>query len=258
MRPIVFEEPGKLMLVRYNADSTLTYTPANIISNVGKVISIAPSTTQNTATLTDGNSDWDMYFDTSKAGQITITMATFQPELYAALMGTETTIEATDTLWAADEGYTIPEEGTVEIAHTPKTNGAIVVKGEDGTEFTVAELTPEAGQYTIATNKLTFAAGDAGKVIYVTYEWDATEALSFGLPEKGSRPALHAIVTGLANSDDGVTKYDANIIIDKCKATGDVASPSMQREPQNWSFTLQVMQPRPGMKAVGYKFVPRV
>lgn len=258
MRPIVFEEAGKFVLVRYNTDGTLNYAPNNIISNVGKVTSIAPSTTLNTSTLTDGNSDWDMYFDTSKAGQITITMATFQPELYAALIGTGTTTETTDTLWAADEDYTIPEDGIIELKHAPKTDGTIVVKGEDGTEFTKAELTPEAGQYAITTNKLTFATGDAGKVIYVTYEWDATEALNLGLPEKGSRPALHAIITGLVNSDDGVTKYDANIIIDKCKATGDVASPSMQREPQNWSFTLQVMQPRPGMKAVGYKFVPRV
>lgn len=256
MRPIVFREPGKIVLVRYNVDGTLTYDSTNIISNIGKITSIAPSVTQNTSTLTDGNSDWPMYFDTSKAGQITVTMATFQPRLYAALMGTETTTKTTDTLWATDEGYVIPANGTVKLAHTPKTNGALVVVGEDDTVFTVAETTPATGTYTITDGTITFAAADAGKAVYVTYEWNAADAVNLGMPERGSRPALHAIISGTVESDDGVAKYDVNIIIDKCKATGDLAQPSMQQEPQSWSFTLQVLQPRPGMKAVGYKFVP--
>ena len=39
--------------------------------------------------------------------------------------------------------------------------------------------------------------------------------------------------------------YDANIIIDKCKAIGDINQPTQQRRPQPWSFTLRVLKPGP-------------
>lgn len=258
MRPVVFKEAGKIMLVYYNPDGTLSRTPTNIVSNIGKVASIAPSVTWNTSNLTDGNSPWDMHFDTTQTGQIVVTMSEFQPKLYAALIGTKTEIKTNKILWAIDEEFTIEADATVTLAHTPKTDGAIVVIGGDGTEFTKAETGPTAGQYTIATNKLTFATEDVGKAVFVTYEWEASDVLNFGLPAKGSRPALHAVVSGLVSSADGVTNYYTNIFIDKCKATGDLASPQMGREPQPWNFTLQVLPPRPGIKPVDYDFAPSV
>ncbi|MGB9791513.1 MAG: hypothetical protein ACPLTR_02915 [Thermacetogeniaceae bacterium] len=260
MRPIIFKEPGKIVLVPYNADGTLSFTSDKVVTNVGKLVSIAPSVTINTSTLTDGNSDWQMVFDTGRTGQITVTMATFQPKLYAALMGTSVVESASATMWAADEGYTIPTVAPYEVtlAHTPTTDGTLIVVGEDGTTFTkVATAPAAAGEFSITGNKLTFYSGDAGKAIYVTYEWSATSATTFGLPERGSRPALYVVISGLVYSDDEAAVYDTNIIIDKCKASGDIAQPTMQKEPQNWNFTLQVLQPRPGNKAVDYKFALR-
>lgn len=236
------------MLVRYSADGTLRYDKDTILCNVGKVTSIAPSTTQNTSTLTDGNSDWDMHFDTTKAGQLTVTMATFQPELYAALMGVEAEETKGDTFWVADEGHVVDDDGEIKLDHVPAEDGVMVVKFEDGSEPS-GTITP--------SQTLSIGEGDAGKTVFVTYEAETEGGIEFGLPESGSRPALHAIITGEAESDDGAAVYDVNILIDKCKATGDVASPTMQREAQNWSFTLQVLQPRPGKRAVGYKFLPR-
>lgn len=260
MRPIVFKEAGKIVLVPYNADGTLNFTSDKVVTNVGKLVSIAPSVTINTSTLTDGNSDWQMVFDAGRTGQITVTMATFQPKLYAALMGTNVTEGGSGTMWAADEGYTIPSVAPYEVtlAHTPATNGTLIVVGEDGTAFNKVETAPAAaGEFSLSDNKLTFHAGDAGKAIFVTYEWSATGVTAFGLPERGSRPALYAVISGIVTSDDESAVYDTNIIIDKCKASGDIAQPTMQREPQNWNFTLQVLQPRPGNKAVDYKFALR-
>lgn len=260
MRNIIYPQAGKIILVKYGSDGTLNFNASNIVANTGEVQSIAPGATFNTSELADGNSHFPVgVYDTGIGGQITVTMATFQPALYAALVGGTFEEGIADTLWATDEGFTVPSESpyTVTLTHTPKTKGTLIVLDNASSPFTKSETTPGVGQFSLASNTLKFNSMDAGKEIFVTYEWSATEVSKLALPVSGMRPALHAIISTEATGPDGIGVVDANIIIDKCKAIGDINQPTQQHEPQNWSFTLRVLKPRAGLKPVYWKYAKR-
>ncbi len=260
MRNIIYPKAGKIILVKYNPDGTLNFNPSNIVANVGEVQSIAASSTFNTSELADGNSLFPVgVYDTGIGGQITVTMATFQPALYAALVGGTFEEGVADTLWTTDEGFTIPSESpyTVTLTHTPKTGGTLIVLDNASSPFTQVGSSPAVGQFSLTSNTLTFNSADAGKEIFVTYEWSATQVSKLSLPVSGMRPALHAIISTEASTPDKTGVVDVNIIIDKCMATGDINQPTQQREPQNWSFNLRVLKPRAGLRPVYWKYAKR-
>lgn len=261
MKPVIFPKAGKIALVRYGADGALDLSnPANFIGANGKVQSITPSVEINTSELADGNSDWPMgVYDTGKSGTIQVTMSSFQPNLYAALMGTAIEKESNQKMWAAEEEKTIPSSGSfvVELDHEVAAGGTIVVLNNEGSPFVSVDSGPAAGEFTVSGNQLTFNSVDAGKEIFVTYEHIVTSSEKLYLPSSGSRPVLHAIISTIATNEDETQQFDANIIIDKCKATGAIAPPPQQREPQPWNFTLRVLKPRSGYNPVYWRYAPR-
>lgn len=262
MKPIIFAKAGKLAIFKYASDGSLSLVAGNLASKAaGAVQAIRPSINIQTSELADGNSDWPVgVYDTGKSGQVEITFSEFQPDVYAALIGSAALATAANKdLWEIEEEGAIPTNGTYEVtlAETPKTGGTIIVVNNEGSPFTKVASSPAVGEYSVTGNKLTFNSLDAGKEVFVTYEWTATSADSMALPRSGSRPILHAIISGEATDDDQVTTYRTNIIIDKCKATGDLNPPPRQREVQPWTATLQVLKPRAGKNAVDFVFAKR-
>lgn len=261
----MFREAGRIVLAKFKADGTLDFDKENMVVGNGTVQSIAPNVNITTTELDDGNALFPMgVYDSRIAGQILVTMSSFQPTLYAALLGTEVEEETDAKLWSADEPHTIPEDEPYEVKlnHDTITSpaGAIVVVGADGTLFDEATEAVAAGEFAVDDtdpSKLEFHADDGGKAIFVTYEYEA-DVSKFGLRESGARPVLHAIVSGYAIDEDEINYYPVNLIVDKCKAAEDINMPIRQREPEAWTFTLNVLKPRAGRKPVDWKFAEAI
>ena len=82
-------------------------------------------------------------------------------------------------------------------------------------------------------------------------------AKNFGLPKTGTRPAMELIISGEATGEDESTIYDSNIIVDRCKPTGNINPPEMGKEPKNVSITFKVLKPRGNNKAVDFVYAQR-
>ncbi len=260
MHPVIHLKSGKLVLIKYNSDGTVTPSASTMIAGNGTVQSIAANVNIATTELADGNSDWPMgVYDTGKNGQITVTMSSFQPELYAALIGAAVEDEVNAGMWSAEEEHSVPSESpyTATLAHAYNGTGTIVIVGEDASPYAKVASNPSTGQFSVSSNTVTFHSADAGKEVLVTYEWDADTAKKISLPTSGSRPVVQAIISTEAVDEDEISTYDANIIVDKCKASGDVNQPVQQREGQTWSFTLRVLKPRSGYNPVYWKYAKR-
>lgn len=248
MEAIFFPKGGHIVLRKFTGSAL-----GNPVNSVARVQSVAPGVTQNSSEIPDGNSDWAFKFDTTKAGNVVVTMVNFCPDLYAALVGDTPAVGSAD-MWAAHE-YLIGDGGTytTTVPHTPKGGGQFIVLGADGSPYVSGSGT---GKYTLAGSTLTFASADDGKPVVIRYEHTASGATTAGLAASGVRPMLQAVVMGEATDDDGAT-YDANIVIDRCKATGEIALPTWQKEPATWQFTLDVQKPRGSTRAVKATFKKR-
>lgn len=261
MRAIIHPKAGKITLVQFNADGTLSLTDASkYIGANGTVQTIKTSIDVKSSELPDGNSDWPMgVYDTGRDGSIEVTMSSFQPKIYAALMGVTTTAETNQKMWAAEEEQTIPATAayTVDLEHAVAAGGTIVVLDQSGSPLVSVASGPAANQFTVSSATLTFNSADANKAIFCTYEFTAPTSEKLYLPTSGVRPALHAIISTEATSDDQITTYDANIIVDKAKASGAMSPPPLQREPQPWTFTLKVLKPRGGFNPVYWRYAQR-
>lgn len=260
MKPIVFPKSGRIMLVEYGTDGSLAFTQDKMTTAAGTVNSIQPSVTANTTDLPDGNSDFPMgTFETGKNGTLVVNMSSFQPALYARLIGsTVQTLAGADLdVYAIEEPLTIPSASpfTTTLAHSYKAEATFVCVTKDNSPFTKVVSGPASGQFSATGTTVTLNSADAGKEILATYVWTAASGTGIGLPESGSAKTLHAIISGDATTDDQVTTHYTNVIVDRCRATGDVAPPTMQREPQGWNFTLKVLKPRGGKKALDIKLV---
>ncbi len=259
MKSVIFNKAGKIALTKYVGGS-LTHTPENMCIRNGTVESIQESPTINTQDLPDGNSDWPMgVYDTGNSGQVTVTLSSYQPELYAFLLGTSIEKLVSKSMRQNDEEILIPSVSpfTATLKHTPNTNITPIVLGEDSSPFAKVSATPATGQFSISADVVTFNSADAGKNVFATYDWTASTAEAVGMPKIASRPTLYAIISGEAVSEDESTVYDTNIIIDRCKAVGDVNPPQKGREAQPWSFNLRILKPRGNNKAIDTVFAKR-
>ena len=115
---------------------------------------------------------------------------------------------------------------------------------------------PTAGEYTFATDTVTFAVEDAGKLVYIAYDVATTNAQKMTLETSTNADVFRVIVTGEAilAENEGVTVLD-QLTIDRAKVTGEVKMPDRSKEPKGWNFTLKLLAPRAGYKAVDYKYV---
>lgn len=257
MRPIIFNKAGNIALVKYKTDGTLDLTdPSKFVAANGVIESITPSIETTTSDLPNGNSDWPLGpFDTGRKGTIEVSMSSFQPNLYAALMGVDKVAESTQNFWAVNEPKSVAtDDYTVTLENAVVAGGVITIVDNSGSPFASVASGPAAGQFTVAGADLTFNSADTGKEVFATYQYATLTSERLSLPVSGARLALHAIIAGQAMSEDGTTVFDSNILIDKCKASGSIAPPPQQHTPAGWKFTLQVMEPRAGCKVVDFNY----
>jgi hypothetical protein len=262
MQPIVFVKAGKLMFTKY-VNGALVRSAVNSFFRNGAVQSIVQNINKKTTALPDGNSDWDAAEpETGKEGTITVNLSFMPIELYAWLMGTTVEELSNTQMWANDEEIKIPDASpfAVTLLHTPVSGGTTIMVGEDASAWakTVSiSAVPTQGQYTISAAAAVFNSADAGKSVFITYDWTALTASNFGLPKAGSSPVMECIISGEAMGEDESSLYDVNLVVDRCKATGNINPPEMGREPKPQSITLKVLKPRGTNKAVDFKFAPR-
>lgn len=257
MQSIIYPRAGRIVLRKFSASGALS---DNFVVNNGTVESIGANVNIATTELADGNSDFPMgVYDTGKSGQLVVTMSSFQPDLYAALMGSELETINEDTLWAADQEISVPESSpfVVKLDHAVKSGGTFILVGRESSPFVKVESSPAEGQFAVSGNEAEFNSANAGQIVFATYEWTASDVKKLALPTIGSRPVMQAIVSTEATDDGEVNIYDANVVVDKCKATGDINQPTQKREPEGWSFTLQVLRPRPSYNPVYWKYALR-
>lgn len=261
MQPIYFSKAGKIMLTKY-VNGALVRSAANSYSRNGAVQSIVPNINVKTTPLPDGNSDWDAAEpDTGKEGSVVVNLSFMPPELYAWLMGTTVSELSNTTMWANDEEIKIPDVSpyTVTLAHTPALGTNILVDANASAWAITANVSaiPTQSQYTISAAAAVFNSADAGKSVFITYDWTALTASNFGLPKAGSRSVMECIISGEATGEDESTIYDINLVVDRCKSTGNINPPELGREPKPQSITLKVLKPRGSNNAVDFKFAPR-
>ena len=250
------------MFTKY-VDGIPTRSAANSYFRNGAVQSIVPSINIKTTELPDGNSDWPAAeVDTGKEGTVTINLSFMPVELYAFLLGTTVDDLVNTPMPVVDHEITVPDVSPYEVTlpHSPDTNRSVILVDQDASAWakTVSiSAVPTQGQYTISAAAAVFNSADAGKSVFITYDYTALAAKSFGLPKSGSRTAMECVISGEATGEDESTIYDTAIIVDKCKATGNINPPELGREPKPQSITLKVLKPRGTNKAVDFKFAAR-
>jgi hypothetical protein len=257
MKTIVFQKAGKLALTKY-VNGALTKTQANMALRNGTVQSIQSNFSIKDTELPDGNSDWPMNdYDTGRDGRITVNMSSMSMELVAFLLGVTVDALSNQQMWENDYEIAIPPTSpfSVLLPKTPATGGTTILLTEDATTSAwtktgAASAVPTISQYTISQNVAIFNSADAGKTVYLTFDWTATTASEMGFAKTGKRPVMECIISGEANSEDESTTYSTNVVVDRCKLIGDINLPEQSREPKGYSFQLKVLRPRGNNKAV--------
>lgn len=244
MTELIYKRAGHFELYRYSDGARFLFN--------GIVNSIAASITRNTVNVSDGNSDFDHTFSNGAVGQATINLNSFVPSLYGALTSMTTTT-GTVTVRRIEE-ITVPSSApyTVTLKGTPVAQSDVVVD-ENNEEFTRVGTAPAAaGEYQITTNTLTFFSDDAGKSLVVAYDVSTT-GMKMSLPSETNNEVFRLTISGQAvlKTNEGVSKADS-LTIDRVTVSGEIPMPTRQKEPQGWSFTLNILPPRPGYKVVDY------
>ncbi len=246
---LVYKRAGHLELFRYRDGKRFLYN--------GIVQSIAASITNNTVDLEDGNSDWPWTFSTGKTGSnVTFNLNSFNPMLYAALTASEYKEEEDLTIRRIEE-ISVPFESpyTVTLNKSPEANTLVLVN-EDNSPFVESTSPPSTGKYSLASSTLTFAKEDAGISLVAAYDYKASKAGHMEMARQANDDIFRVTVAGEATKKDneGIVIPDA-LTFDRMRASGELPWPTRQREPQGWSFTMTIQQPRPGnkYKAVDYR-----
>lgn len=245
MPDLVFKKPGYIELVRYSDN-------ARNLKN-GVVNSISSSITDKETTLPDGNSSWDLVFNAGKDGKITVNLSSFQPKLYAALTGGTFTTGVPTTLRRIEE-QSIPDASPHTCTLTQTNNGNLVIHNEEDSPFVSVASSPATGQYSIAgTSVVTFNSADAGQEVILAYDTVSSTGNKMSIPSEPTSDVFRMIIAGEGayRKNDGITKLDT-FTFDRVKISGEIASPSREKEPKGWNFTMQVLKPRPGYNAVDY------
>ncbi len=256
MQPIFFPKAGKIRLNKYVNGVPVT-SPATTFTRAGAVQSIQPNITINGTPIPDGNSLWAAANpDTSIEGNIVVTLGFMPPDLYAFIMGDDITSLTDHPMPINDEELLIPDVSPFEVklGHTPNADRAIILVGADASAWVKAESEPTTGQYAVSADVAIFASEDAGKTVYITYDYTAATAKSFGLPKNPKRTAYELVISGEATGEDESTMYDIAVVVDKAKVQGTISPPQQGREPQPVSITFNVQKPRGNKRAVDFIF----
>lgn len=261
MKTIFFPKAGKLMLTKY-VSGALTRNSTNSYSRNGAVQSIQQQISFKNTDLPDGNGDFPAASPkTGVDGSVVINLSFMPIELYAFLMGTTVDALVNTQMWDNDYEIFIPETSPYQVTlpHAPALGTTIMldVNASAWTKTASVSAVPATTQYTISAAAAIFNSADAGKSVFLTYDWTALTAVESGVPKTGSNYVFEAVISGEAVGEDESTTYDTNVVIDRCQVTGNINPPEQAREPKPWNFTLKVLKPRGTKRAVAVKAAPR-
>jgi len=248
MEGLVYLKAGDLKLVRHS-DSATFLQP-------GVIESIQEKNSLQTVTLKDGNSSYDYELVTGKDGGIDVKFNSFQPKIYAALIGA--TYKSGQTLGLqrilskavpAKTPFTIDvsDEGTLSADFVP------VIHDVADSPYVKVSADPAAGQFSASGSVFTFSSADAEAALKMNIEVDvALDQME--VQDENNMPVFEMTVTGeAANIDDqGVIKRDATIF-DAVKLSGEASKPPRSKDPAGWSISMKMAKPRPGKKPVDYR-----
>lgn len=243
---LVYKKAGHIELLRYRDSKRFLFT--------GVVQSLVPSITGKSATLEDGNNDWDYEFSTGKEGQVAVNLNSFVPRLYAALVASEY-VDATNLKIRRIEEISVPAASpySVKLKKSPD-NESLVIVNEDDSPFVKVSATPAKGQYMVSNSDVTFNSADAETYLVTAYDYAAAKGKQFQMDERANDDIFQVTIAGEACKKDNESIIIADsLTFDRMKATGEIAMPTRQREPQGWNFTMKVLKPRPGYKVVDYR-----
>jgi len=251
--PILPLRAGNVAVFRFNANGTLSKTADKAVTNPGTVSSIERTHSVETKELPDGNSQYPMTIrDTKTNDRIRVNFSSFQPQLYALVAGENIEDKQNVTMSIVEEKKTIDDTNyTIKLDPTYDGKGMLLVTGIDSTQFAKAESTPTAGEFSVSADTLTFSSADAGKEVFLTYDYTATEATVSSATTTPKRPAIHLIVgTDVSSQPGDANAYRNNIVVDKCKAVGDLKPPDQKTDTDGWSVEFQVLEPRGGQPPI--------
>lgn len=262
MQPIYFEKAGKIRLNKY-VNGVPVMSASTTFSRAGAVQSIQPNITINGTPITDGNSLWNAANpDTNIEGNLVVGLGFMPPDLYVFIMGDTITDLASVSMPANDEEVLIPSVSPflAPLKHSPDTSRPIILVGADASAWAKTasvSAVPTQGQYTISAAAAIFNSADAGKSVFLTYDWTAQNGKSFGLPKDPKRTSYELLISTEATGEDESTMYDVAVIVDKCKVQGAINPPQQGREKTPVSVTFNIEKPRGNKRAVDFISVQR-
>lgn len=258
MQPIFFQKAGKIRLNKYVNGVPVT-SPETTFTRAGAVQSIQLNITINGTPIQDGNSLWNAANpDTNIEGNIVVGLGFMPPDLYAFIMGDEVT-ELTDVSFPVnDEEIVIPSASpyTVNLKHAPDLTRPIILVDADASAWAKVESDPAPCQYLVSAAIASFNSADAGKSVFITYDYTAPTGKSFGLPKAPKRTSYELIISGEATGEDESSLYEVATIVDKCKVQGTISPPQQGKEPQPVTLTFNIQKPRGNKRAVDFLTVP--
>jgi len=252
--PILPLKAGNAIVFKFDKDGTLDRSSAEkAVTNIGTVESIERTSTVETKEYPDGNSRYPMTIRTLKINdRFRINFSSFQPNFYALVSG-ESIEEESDVVMSIVEKSMVIDDLTYKIELDPVYNGTgmLLVTGADSTQFKKVTDTPEVGEFSVSGDSLLFASADAGKEVFLSYDYVATKAVVSSGSTTQKRPEVHLIIGSEVASQPGDKNvYRSNTVIDKCVAVGDINTPEQKPDTDGWSVEFQMLEPRGGQSPV--------
>lgn len=169
--------------------------------------------TFSTDDITGGNKMFPIAsFKTESALNCTARDAMFDAGIFPYLDGGSA---ATGAVTLTDfKEVTIPSNGTVTLDVETPSNVAVsgFTKSEEGS--------PSAGEFSVATNTVTFNATDAGKVVTIVYEYQSgATATQYGITEKSMSKPFTAIYNFDVYDEDTQIVGKGSITVYKAQCT---------------------------------------
>lgn len=172
-----------------------------------------------------GGNDLFPFFtvDKERKGSVSLNNAEFDAGIVNAAMGSSVVSATTAEVLVMGESHTVPASSTYTVDLTNKTTAiAATVKvryADTGVELTLDPTTPATGKYTLASGVLTFAVGDASKVILVDYKYTVADGDVVSILSNTLIPVVEIMMVNTMKDKDGNTIKET-ITIYKAKASG--------------------------------------
>ena len=260
IQPLVFNEAGHIQLRKYDNCGRLR-DDAKAYFRHGDLVSVQPASSDTNQTIESGNSLYPvMTKTTAKNMTLTTLFNTLDPEMEAFIYGRNIIKETDSVMKEINYGIVIPDKTpfTVKLPHTVKTPAAVQLVDVSNNEYEFVEspATLETTQFSVATDTITFAEADAGKTVYVTYDWAAASAFV-----EDTKPNETSEIMQLEHSTGAVTElnrqlYDIYMVYDRVEVT-EYATPLIGKNPATRQVTFNVLKPRGNNPVVRKKYVPR-